>query len=78
MVLYDNMVITAQQQNIPSEAFSNPAYFGKHIVVLDEQVYVATTGEEAVRILEKLRKEYPYKKPILAYIPKDETLILLV
>lgn len=72
------MVITAQQKNIPSEIFSNPAYFGKHIVVLDNAVHVAITGDEAVRILEELRKQYPDKKPIIAYIPKDETLILMV
>lgn len=70
------MATTLQQNNIPLEVFSNPAYFGKHIVVFDNEVRVATTGEEAVRILEELRKQHPDKKPILAYIPKDETLIL--
>lgn len=64
-------------KNIPSEIFSNPAYFGKHVVVVDHEVFEATTGEEAVRILEDVRKKYPEKKPVLAYIPKEETLILL-
>ncbi len=63
-------------QKISSEIFSNPAYFGKHVVVVDDHVSVATTGEEAVRILED-RKRYPGKKPILAYIPKEEALILI-
>lgn len=70
------MVTTLQQKSVPLGVFSNPAYFGKHIVVFDDEVHVATTGEEAVRILEQLRKQHPDKKPVLAYIPKDETLIL--
>lgn len=65
-------------QSIPPEIFSNPAYFGKHVVVIDHEVFEATTGEEAVRILEEVRTKYPGKKPVLAYIPKEETLILFV
>lgn len=65
-------------QSLSSEIFSNPAYFGKHVVVVDHEVYEATTGEEAVRILEEVRKKYPEKQPMLAYIPKEETLILLL
>lgn len=65
-------------QNIPAEIFSNPAYFGKHVVVVDHEVYQANTGDEAVRILEEVRKKYPEKKPVLAYIPKEETLILFI
>lgn len=63
---------------IPPAIFSNPAYFGKHIVVVDHEVYEATTGEEAVHILEEVRKKHPGKQPLLAYIPKEETLILVV
>ena len=72
------MCMAEASQKIPSEIFSNPAYFGKHVVVVDDKVSVATTGEEAVRILEDVRKRYPGKKPILAYIPKEEALILIV
>lgn len=68
---------TTAVQSVPSEIFSNPSYFGKHIVVVDHEVYEATTGEEAVRILEEVRKKYPGKQPVLAYIPKEETLILV-
>lgn len=71
------MAVTTTK-NISLEIFSNPAYFGKHVVVVDHEVYEATTGEEAVRILEEVRKKYPGKKPVLAYIPKEETLILFV
>lgn len=69
---------TATQPTILAEIFSNPAYFGKHVVVVDGEVFVANTGDEAVRILEKVRKEHPTKKPVLSYIPKEETLILIV
>lgn len=63
---------------ISAEIFSNPAYFGKHVVVVGDEVFVATTGDEAVRILEEARKKHPDKQPMLAYIPKEETLILAV
>lgn len=71
-------MIDTSTQSIPSEIFSNPAYFGKHVVVIDHEVFEATTGEEAVRILEEVRTKHPGKKPVLAYIPKEETLILFV
>lgn len=58
------------------DIFSDPRYFGKHVVVVDDEVFVAKTGDEAVRILERVRKQYPQKKPILSYIPKEEALIL--
>lgn len=67
---------TTKLPNIPSEIFSDPAYFGKHVVVIDGEVHVARTGEEAVKILEEIRKKYPDKQPVLSYIPKEETLIL--
>lgn len=65
-------------QKLPSEVFSNPAYFGKHVVLVNGEVFVATTGEEAVRILQEVRKKYPDKQPMLAYIPKEEALILIL
>ena len=71
------MAIATQQKNT-LEIFSNPVYFGKHVVVVDGEVYVATTGDEAVRILEEVRKKYPGKQPILAYVPKEEALILII
>ena len=72
------MTPTHTTHTIPPEFFSNPAYFGKHIVIVGDEVFVTTTGDEAVRILEKVRKNYPDKQPVLAYIPKEETLILAV
>ncbi|HEX9722462.1 MAG TPA: DUF5678 domain-containing protein [Candidatus Paceibacterota bacterium] len=62
--------------NLSADIFSNPAYFGKHVVVVNGEVHEARTGEEAVKILEEVRKKYPDKQPTLTYIPEEETLIL--
>lgn len=67
-----------EPNSTPSEIFSNPAYFGKHIVVVNGEVHEARTGEEAVKILEQVRKKYPDKQPTLTYIPEEDTLILFL
>lgn len=66
------------RQDIANGIFTNPVYYGKHVVIIDDEVHVATTGEEAVKILEELREKHPNKQPVLSYIPKDETLILVL
>lgn len=77
ILLYDSSMTTSAEK-LPPEILSNPDYFGKHVVVVDSEVFVATTGDEAVRLLEEVRKKHPDKQPILAYIPKEETLILVI
>ncbi len=32
--------------------------------------------EDAIDVLEKAKKEFPKDKPVLAYVPREETLIL--
>lgn len=49
---------------------------GKYVVIVDSQVFTADTGEEASRLLAKVRQEFPRKTPLATYIPKEETLIL--
>jgi len=61
-----------------SSPYTNPRHFGKHVITIDGEVFVATTGEEAVRLLKELKRKHPHKKPILAYVPKEETLILWI
>ena len=67
-----------ESHSVPAEIFSNPAYFGKHIVVVNGEVHEARTGEEAVKILKQVRKKYPGKQPTLTYIPEEDTLILFL
>lgn len=57
---------------------SDPAYRGKHVMVVAGKVFTAKTGSEANKILDKLEKKYPKETPAITYIPKTDTLILWV
>lgn len=61
-----------------SQAFKNPKYAGKHIIVIAGKLYATKTGMAQVALLEKLMKKYPRSKPSIAYIPEVDTLILFL
>lgn len=51
-------------RKIPQKAtmlnvMSNPAYKGKHVIVIAGKVFTAKTGIEANKLLDKLEKTYP-------------------
>ena len=47
---------------------------GKHVAIIGRKVVVS--GDSAKEVFEKARKEYPEKMPVLAFIPRRETLVL--
>lgn len=57
-------------------ALLNPRYRGKHIVVIKGKIYTAKNGKEASVLFDRLTKKYPGHIPTLAYIPKEDALIL--
>lgn len=48
---------------------------GKHVALLGRRV--VAHGDDAITVLKKLERNFR-EKPVLAFIPKEETLILLV
>ncbi len=56
---------------------NNPAYKGKHVILIAGKVFTAKTGDEANRILDMTDKKYPKEIPEITYIPKADTLILI-
>lgn len=58
--------------------FQNQKLRGKHIIAVGEHVFTARTGKEAVSLFHKVTKQYPGKKLTVTYIPKAESLILIV
>lgn len=58
--------------------FQDPKLRGKHIIMVAGHVFTARTGKEAVKIFNKVTKEYPREQPTVTYIPKAESLILLI
>ncbi|GAI31014.1 unnamed protein product [marine sediment metagenome] len=49
---------------------------GKHIALIGRKV--VASGDNAIKVLKKARKKFPMKNPKLAFVPKEETLILLL
>jgi hypothetical protein len=47
---------------------------GKHIALIGKKV--VARGDNAIEGLEKAKKEIPKDNPVLAYVPREETLIL--
>lgn len=66
------------EQKIITSIMSNPKYQGKHIVAIAGKVFTAITGDKAAKIFDEQTKKYPGEIPITTYIPKADTLILLV
>lgn len=49
---------------------------GKHIAIIKNKV--VASGNKAVDVLEKAKRMYPNEKPVLAFVPKEETLVLFI
>jgi len=47
---------------------------GKHIALIGKRV--VASGDNAIKVLEMARKKFPTKNPILAFVPREETLVL--
>lgn len=58
------------------QIMSNPAYKGKHIILIAGKLFTAKTGKQASKILDVVEKKYPGETPAITYIPKADTLIL--
>ncbi|MBI4358153.1 MAG: hypothetical protein HY584_02540 [Candidatus Omnitrophica bacterium] len=49
---------------------------GKHLICVAGKVFKARNGREAKRILNRVHKEFPHQKITLAYVPKEDSLVL--
>lgn len=61
-----------------TKIFQDPKLRGKHIIMIGGRVFTARTGKQAVRIFDKVTKQYPKQKPLVTYIPKADSLILVL
>ena len=50
-------------------------YRGKHVAIIGNRV--VAFGDNAIEVYKKAKEKYPDKKPVLAYVPREETLILV-
>ncbi|HJZ05786.1 hypothetical protein A2634_03795 [Candidatus Amesbacteria bacterium RIFCSPHIGHO2_01_FULL_48_32] len=56
--------------------FNNPKYQGKHVLVVNQNVYAVKTANEASRLFDKLVKETGMI-PTVTFVPKAQSLILV-
>ncbi|MGB9706870.1 MAG: DUF5678 domain-containing protein [Microgenomates group bacterium] len=52
-------------------------YKGKIVAVVGGRIFSAETGKEAEKMIKNLEKKYK-NPPLVTYIPKSDTLILLI
>ncbi len=54
----------------------NKKYSGKHIAIVDDKV--VASGSDPKEVWEIAKKKYPGKRPVLAFVPREDTLALLI
>jgi hypoxanthine-guanine phosphoribosyltransferase len=54
----------------------NKKYSGKHIAIVDDEV--VASGIDPKEVWEKAKKKYPNKQPVLALVPKEDALVLMI
>lgn len=69
--LKDQLIVSASK---------NPKYIGKEVVVVGDKLHILSTKNLEVRkrLITSLVKRYPGITPVIAYIPKENTLILII
>lgn len=52
----------------------NKKYRGKHIAIVNDKI--VASGDDPRKVWEAAKKKCPEKQPVLAFVPKEETLAL--
>lgn len=54
----------------------NRRFRGRHIAIIGDRV--VASGRSPIEVWQRAKKMSPRGKPVLAYVPKDDTLVLIV
>ncbi len=54
----------------------NKKYSGKHIAIVEDKV--VASGYDPKEVWESAKKKCPGKRPVLAFVPREDTLVLLI
>ena len=55
---------------------ANPRYRGKHVIVVEGEVFVARSAADASRLFDRVTRTRRRSTPTLLYIPKADALVL--
>ncbi len=53
----------------------NRRYRGKHIAIVGDKV--VASGKSPMEVWQRAKKNYPRSSPVLTYVPKDDSLVLI-
>ena len=70
--------MTKKSKTLISEIYKNPKYSGKHVIIIGGKIHAKKSGSAKSKLLQELIKKYPKETPIVAYVPREDTLILLL
>ena len=54
----------------------NRRFRGRHIAIIGDRV--VASGKSPIEVWKRAKKAYPRGKPVLAYVPKDDALVLIL
>ncbi len=53
----------------------NRRFAGKHVAIIGDQI--VASGKSPLEVWKRAKKSHPQSKPLLAYVPKHDTLVLV-
>jgi len=56
--------------------YANPRYRGKHVIVVDDKIFVARSATDAPRLFDRVTRAHPRSVPTLVYVPQADALVL--
>ncbi len=53
----------------------NRRFAGRHVAIIGDQI--VASGKSPLEVCRRAKKSHPQSKPLLAYVPKHDTLVLV-
>ncbi len=54
----------------------NKRFAGKHVAIIGDRI--VASGKSPLKVYNRAKKSHPQSRPLLAYVPKRDTLVLIV
>lgn len=61
-----------------AKVYANPRYRGKRVIIIHGKAFPSSGRTMGFRALQSLLKRYPGETPTIVYVPRAETLILIL
>jgi len=67
-----------RRQNLIAKVYANPRFRGRRVVIIHGKAFPTPGGTGGFEKLKRLLERYPEDTPTVVYVPKAETLILVL